>query len=233
MVELTYYLEEFHRDRASGEVTRSGALYRLAFDAVTRESHSASATLTDHPVEGGASISDHKMPDLKKLGLACVVTDSPLGDVPWTGSRDRGIRGVLTQIDIGDGVTAMGLAHTSEVTRVADVFAELSDLVRKPVSVTVRTGMSVYENMQVIGVTAPRTLSDGNSAEFVIDFRELRTADVQMTTMPQPRFPRNKGRVDRGTQAEAAPTEEQERKGQSILSAGFEGAGKMIKGLFN
>src|SRR5690606_17568901 len=149
------------------------------------------------------------------------------------GSRDRGIRGVLTQIDIGDGMTAMGVAHTSEVTRVADVFAELSELVRKPVSVTVRTGMSVYENMQVIGVTAPRTASDGNSAEFVIDFRELRKADVQMTTMPQPRFPRNKGRVDRGTQAEAAPTEEQERKGQSILSAGFEGAGRMIKGLFN
>lgn len=233
MVELTYYLEEFHRDRASGEVSRSGTLYRLAFDAVTRESHTTSSSLTEHPVEGGAAISDHKMPDLKKLSLACVVTDSPLGDVPSTGSRDRRIRGIISQLEIGRGNTAMVLAHTEEVTRVADVFAELSDLVRKPVNVTVRTAMSVYENMQVVGVTAPRTVSDGNSAEFVIDFRELRTADVQMTTMPQPRFPRNKGRADRGTQAEAAPTEEQKRKGQSILSAGFEGAGKMIKGLFS
>ena len=52
-----------------------------------------------------------------------------------------------------------------------------------------------------------------------------------MTTMPQPRFPRNRA-VSSGT-AERRPNEEQERKGQSIISAGLEGAGKMIKGRFN
>ena len=72
-------------------------------------------------------------------------------------------------------MTVTGLAH-SEVTRVTDVFAEPRSS-SGCMGVTVRTGMSVYENMGHRRHRSERQATD--SAEFVIGFRELRTADVR------------------------------------------------------
>ena len=41
----------------------------LFFDATVRDSHEASATITEHPVEEGADISDHIRPDLDRVSL--------------------------------------------------------------------------------------------------------------------------------------------------------------------
>jgi hypothetical protein len=197
-VEITYAAQEFHLDQVTGETSQTGQVYTLAFDAVVKEKHGAQATLTEHAVEGGAALSDHKQVKLRTVTLDCVVTDSPLGAPPPTGSRTRQVRGTVTNVELGEGRTAQGLVYSAPVTRVVDAFAELEDLVRRPVTVAVRTGLRLYSRMQVTSVSAPRALDDGNSIELSIELTELRTATVETTTVPQPRMARNRDPVDDG-----------------------------------
>ena len=58
-------------DDSTGEVVRIGWF----FDAFLKESHTGSVRITDHPVQGGASISDHayNLPD--KLTIEIFVSD--------------------------------------------------------------------------------------------------------------------------------------------------------------
>ena len=223
-VEITYSAQEFQRNPATGETSRTGQLYTLAFDAVVKEKHGTKATLTEHAVEGGAAVSDHKHGALRTLSLDCVVTDSPLGSAPSTGSRTRPIRGTVTAVDLGDGRTAEGLTYSAPVTRVVDAFAELEDLVGRPVTVTVHTGLKLYQGMQVVGVSAPRATNDGGSIALSIELQELRTATVDTTTVPEPRMPRTRGRVNRGTQATQEPTAEQSSRAREQATSAQEPA---------
>lgn len=220
-VELVYSMEDFERNSQTGEMSRTGQRYVLRFDATTREGHLAQSTLTEHAVERGASIADHKIPETRTFSLTCIVTDTPLGDPPPSGSRTREVRGTIEEIPLGDGTYVTGLEYSDTVTRTIDVLAELEELCARPIPVEVRTSMRIYSDMQIVSVSAPRTQHNGTSVEFTIEFRELRTSRVETTTAPRPRFPRNKGRANRGAQATQQPTEEQKKRTRSVLGSIF------------
>ena len=53
----------------------------VQIDACTVETHSLTSTVTDHPVERGADISDHSRPDPELVTLQCLVSNSlPLNE---------------------------------------------------------------------------------------------------------------------------------------------------------
>lgn len=56
----------------------SGELVAFEFDIVSGESHGASASVSDHPVEEGTVISDHVNPDPRTLNLTVRVSDTPI-----------------------------------------------------------------------------------------------------------------------------------------------------------
>lgn len=60
---------------------QSGAFIALEFDIVSGESHGASASVSDHPVEEGTNISDHVRPDPRTLNLTVRVSDTPINSV--------------------------------------------------------------------------------------------------------------------------------------------------------
>lgn len=51
----------------------------VTVDACVSESHLRANTVTDHPVEEGAPISDHSRPEAARVQLECVVSNTPLG----------------------------------------------------------------------------------------------------------------------------------------------------------
>ena len=55
-----------------------GVLSALEFDATLSEVHSASATVTEHPVEKGAAITDHVRPQLDRVQLEGLITNTPI-----------------------------------------------------------------------------------------------------------------------------------------------------------
>jgi hypothetical protein len=66
---------------------KSGGLGVLEFDAVPNESHVVSATVTEHPVEEGANMSDHAKPNLRVVTLEGVITNTPLNETTTQGAR--------------------------------------------------------------------------------------------------------------------------------------------------
>jgi hypothetical protein len=50
----------------------------LGFDAVPKIDYSSSVRTTDHPVESGASVSDHAVEDPDRIAAALVITESPI-----------------------------------------------------------------------------------------------------------------------------------------------------------
>lgn len=63
----------------------TGQYYVIDFDIITGEDHGISASISTHPVQEGANISDHVRPNLIKLSLKARVTDSPINRVTASG----------------------------------------------------------------------------------------------------------------------------------------------------
>ncbi len=87
----------------------SQQFYVLDFDIVTSEEHDVSASVTTHPVQEGANITDHVRPDLKRLNLKVRVSDSPINNVT-TGVSPRPLLGTRAS------VVLEGLASKQETT---------------------------------------------------------------------------------------------------------------------
>jgi hypothetical protein len=56
----------------------SGAVDSVEVDVCTNEMHTLPSTLTDHPVEQGANITDHSRPDPRRVTLECLQSNTPL-----------------------------------------------------------------------------------------------------------------------------------------------------------
>jgi len=195
-------------DETTGDLVVARATRVLEFDCVTRETHDASAFLTEQTVERGAPIADHKRPEATRLSIEAWVTNTPLGAPPESGGR-----GTAVQTRISDGV----LTFEQSFDRVADVHAAVRELVRDPVLVTVTTALEVYEEMTVIAVSEIREAANGAAQVFTIDLVSVRVAETQTVDAPTPREPRGQARRDRGSQ-EAADAANGDARNQSLLA---------------
>ena len=57
---------------------QGGQTYSIQIDATLSESHVFQNTVTDHPIEGGAAITDHSRPNPVRLGLTGMISNHPL-----------------------------------------------------------------------------------------------------------------------------------------------------------
>lgn len=55
----------------------TGQTYTLTLDASIRESHTATSTVTDHPVERGSNVADHIRPDPDTLTMEAMISNTP------------------------------------------------------------------------------------------------------------------------------------------------------------
>jgi hypothetical protein len=61
--------------------TLFGTTSVIEFDATLTETHTSSARATEHPVEEGASVTDHVRPELDRVALEGFITNTPINDV--------------------------------------------------------------------------------------------------------------------------------------------------------
>src|SRR5699024_303781 len=151
------------------------------------------------------------------IALQCVVTNTPLGAPPLTGSRTENIRASIQRVTLAGGTEVQALTYSQDVTRVEDVLAELTELAELPVTVIVTTDLQTYENMSVVSVSRARSAETGTAVTFDVKLREVRRAEVEVKTAPRPRLPRNRAGIDRGVQA-TKPTEKEQQVLASLPS---------------
>lgn len=171
----------------------------LEVDAVMSESHEVMATLTDHPVERGADLSDHKRPGQRRYRLEGLVTNTPIGSVPLSGenSSANGVTGSVRDSPAKANV----LQFSERFDRIRDVLDALTALVESAQLVTVTTDVRTYEDAQIVSVVAPRDATD--SITFTVDITQVRIAETRDVGAPVPRQPRGRRTHDNGAQAGA------------------------------
>lgn len=122
------------------------------FDAFTKENHSGSVRVTEHPVQGGANISDHayNLPD--KLTLEILVSDSVESIVAgqFSGSKSKSIT----------------------------AYEVLRSLKERRVLVSVRTRLHYYTNMIIENMSVSDDYKSANSLRCTVSLRQVMMAVV-------------------------------------------------------
>ena len=127
----------------------------LEFDVVMEENAEWSNEITSNPVENGAPVTDHIIPQQDKFRLTAMISDASLLG------------------ESGEGQTLTQKAH--------DTLRELHD---KRETVTLYTKYRIYESMGISFIGMPRSSANGNSLIFTMEFSEVRIVNTQTTKVP-------------------------------------------------
>ncbi len=176
----------------------------LSFDCVVSENHEGTADLSEHAVEQGSPISDHKKVNQRTVSIEALMTMTPL-------VAPEGVDGEVRENDAKANVLVFG----SDFNRLQEAFDTLDELRASDTPITVSTKFRVYDALQLVRVQSPRETGDGDSLRFSLDFKAVRIAVSRTTDTPQSREPRGRGRQGRGDQE----PEEASQRNQSALAA--------------
>ena len=127
----------------------------IQLDLILSESHSLTSTVSEHPVEEGAAISDHIQQNLRVGKLTGLISNFSI--------REGG----------GDGAT----------NRAADAWTLFQNLWKRRELVTIVTTLEVYENVAVTNVSTERTSSSGDALQFDVSFQQVRQPKLQEVTL--------------------------------------------------
>lgn len=134
-----------------------GTPYGYFFDAFVREGHSAAVKITEHPVQGGANISDHayNLPD--KLTLEIFVSDS----------MDCLMMNQFSMMS----------------TKSISAYQALRDMKEKRQPLSVMTRLYFYENMLIETMTTTDDYKSKNSLRCTVQLRQIIMATVSTETV--------------------------------------------------
>ncbi len=152
----------------SESVTIVRRMDALQFDAVVREAHESTMTVTENPVETGVSIADHMYANPLRLSIAAVVTDTPM------------------RAQAGD-------RFASERSRSQRAYELLMDLQRRREPFEVQTGLRLYRDMVCTGLRTEQDKDTARVLSFEAELREVLIVSTQVVKYP----PRKAGATTR------------------------------------
>lgn len=211
---------------AAGDLDTQEAEHILELDTVG-EQHSADAQVTERPIEGAASISDHKRPGLLRLSLECLVSNTPIG-APLASGYGSPIIDTRTQETDAGVVTGF----TDAFDTVGEVLATLERLRSEPTLLVVDTDRRTYESMTVVSVNDNRQPGQGSGfASVSIELVEVRVVETARIDSPEPRESRASRRRDDGAQ-DGSDNAATDRQLQSALAQATDAITEGLQGFF-
>lgn len=143
-------------------------------DASPSEQHVGANTITDHPVEEGANISDHSRPEPDRVQIEAVVSNTPITPSQQLRTIQSGSVqfSSTSQVDVKIGATD-GYAQAAY-----DTLRQLKD---DGVLVTVVTSLRTYYSMAIESITVPRTAANFDALVFSIQFKAIRVVKNKLT----------------------------------------------------
>lgn len=168
----------------------------LAFDVVTQEIHTMKNSITEHPVEKGANVTDHVRAEVDNITLDVFVSNSPIKRIERLHQGDES--GDTSTLDLGNGRSASVYTQDNPVDNVSEMFRALRALRDTAELVHVITPLWDYADMVIREVSVPRTSAEGNGAKMTIDLKQVRLVEVRLVPAPIPTEPRGKKAEDKG-----------------------------------
>ena len=149
-------------------------LEAIVMDAVITETHTLENTITEHPVEKGADVSDHIRPQPDQVTMQCVISNTPLS----TAQQSRAVRLgeytlTTTNVERGQIGDMEGIA--------ASAWKNLKKLRSEGVVMTVSTTLEDYTSMAIKSISAPRSAKNYDALEFTISFKKIVFVENKLT----------------------------------------------------
>jgi len=166
----------------------------LALDCTVTETHTATSTVTQHPVESGANITDHIRPDPVKLAITGIVSDTPIGAREVQKALNVG--GVSVQIRQQD-------TPTSPVGFGRAAWSKLEEIRNAAKPVTVLTRDKKYESMAMVSLSIPKEAKNGGALYFTAQFEQVRIVFNRSTRVVVAKAPKSHKKQDTGKQPTA------------------------------
>ena len=190
------------------QVVISSDASQIAFDATVSERHQSKLTVTEHPVEKGANVSDHARKEPDVIDINGIISNHP----------------ILLNFDEDLQPSVVG---TSPFERAQSAFNEFQRLQNTAALLTVSTETRIYENMMIVSLAAPKDAAKRFILDISLTLREFRRASVETIDAPEPIEPVHKGKRKQGrkqTKPAAAEVEEKTSVLQGLINSAL-GAG--------
>lgn len=167
----------------------------LALDCTVTETHTATSTVTEHPVESGANITDHIRPDPVQLSITGIVSDTPIGSRQVQRSIEVGGASVqVTQQEPPSSATGFGRAAWAKLDAIRTA--------AKPVKVVTRD--KTYESMALVSLSVPKESKTGGALYFTAQFKQVRIVYNRTTKVVVAKASKSHKKQDTGKQPTAA-----------------------------
>jgi len=143
---------------SSSEGEGGAALREMWLDATVSESESLTVDWTEHPIESGASVTDHAVVRQPELSLEGVITRTPL----WMSAEADNVdpAHLDTQLDALRGM--------------------LAD--REPILIV--TGLRAYEGYRMTSLTISRAAGDGQSVKVSMALKPMQIVEAGTVLLP-------------------------------------------------
>lgn len=144
----------------------------LTVDASLSEQHTSEVEVTEHPVEVGASITDHLRPKPDMLVLEGVVSNDPM---PSSADPD---------LPRSSGTALFSTHSESDATRAGQAYRTLLALKESGHLITVVTSLRSYDNMALKSLSVPRSPQSGQALRFSATFIEVKLVSNREVVLP-------------------------------------------------
>ena len=183
----------------------------IKFDLLISENHSIEAQVSEHPIENGATVSDHVRVLPRKGSIVGLVTNHPLTPSPTPLPSEfvekvsrighpGWLQSLANQYTTDAALTpkdfeAIPRLTPGESNRARNTWELFKLLVARREPVTIMTGVEKYADVIVTKVGTSREAGTGDSLRFSVDFQEIKfvtlteVALAATTKAPLPEVP--------------------------------------------
>lgn len=175
----------------------------VQFDASLSETHSITASITQHPVETGSDITDHYRGNPDTLSMDVVVSDTP-----------------IRFFSIANPASPVVDPERQTGKRSIDAYERLKAFIDEASVVDIFTTLRTYKNMALESYSVIRDAQTGNTLRASLKFREVITVDTETEQVKPSVSPENASRTPQqktGTSPSPPATEATAVKSRSLL----------------
>lgn len=129
----------------------------VEFDALIDENHDWSSEVTMNPVENGSPITDHIQLNPDKFRITATISDSSI---------------------------ILGAQADGAQSNTQNVFDLLRSLHEDRQTIIVYSKYTIYTDMAIASIGIPRSVANGDSLQFTIEFINVRVVSTQTAKVP-------------------------------------------------
>ena len=160
----------FWREEGLGIHHGDSKLTYMPFNLFISEKHSLKFRVSEHPLQDGATISDHVHQEMQECTVEGMFTNHPLRKLEE-----------VNEVKFKDEYATSDVKPTVSNTALAN-FEKLKLLAKQRKPVRLVCSLEIYPKMVITGIDYDRDSKSGSSIRFTMTIRELKTVSLKATT---------------------------------------------------